>query len=53
MKIKKKYLFIFLLYFFTINIDHSIQPDVFVQSTLNRASKILSENISKTDKLMN
>jgi len=51
MKIKKKYLFIFLLYFFTINIAHSIQPDVFVQSTVNRASKILSENISKTDKI--
>ena len=51
MKIKKKYLFIFLLYFFTINIAHSIQPDVFVQSTVNRASKVLSENISKTDKI--
>ena len=28
-----------------------MQPDVFVQSTVNRASKILSEDISKTDKI--
>ncbi len=47
----KKYLFIFLFYFITTNIAHSIEPDVFVQSTVNRASKILSENISKTDKI--
>ena len=50
MKIKK-YLFIFLFYFITTNIVYSIEPDVFVQSTVNRASKILSENISKTDKI--
>ena len=29
----------------------SIEPDVFVQSTVNRASKILSENISKDEKI--
>ena len=50
MKIKK-YLFIFLFYFTITNIAYSIEPDVFVQSTVNRASKILSENISKTDKI--
>tara|TARA_B100000989_G_C19515876_1_gene461606 strand:- start:50 stop:640 length:591 start_codon:yes stop_codon:yes gene_type:complete len=50
MKIKK-YLFIFLLYSLSANIVYAIQPDVFVQSTVNRASKILSENISKTDKI--
>jgi phospholipid transport system substrate-binding protein len=50
MKIKK-YLFIFLIYFLNINISYAIQPDIFVQSTVNRASKILSENISKTDKI--
>tara|TARA_Y100000389_G_scaffold30274_1_gene25683 strand:+ start:1709 stop:2299 length:591 start_codon:yes stop_codon:yes gene_type:complete len=50
MKIKK-YLIIFFIYFLNINIAHSIQPDIFVQSTVNRASKILSENISKTDKI--
>ena len=49
MKIKK-YLFIFLIYFLNINISYAIQPDIFVQSTVNRASKILSENISKTKK---
>ena len=50
MKIKK-YLFISLFYFATCNFAYSIQPDVFVQSTVNRASKILSENISKADKI--
>ena len=30
----------------------SIEPDVFVQSTVNRASKLLSENISKEDKIL-
>ena len=47
----KKYLFIFLIYSLNINFAYSIQPDIFVQSTVNRASKVLSENISKTDKI--
>ena len=51
MKIKK-YLFIFLIYFLNTNFANSIQPDVFVQSTVNRASKVLSENISKADKIL-
>jgi phospholipid transport system substrate-binding protein len=50
MKIKK-FLIIFLLYFLSTNIAQSIQPDVFVQSTVNRASKVLSENISKDEKI--
>ena len=50
MKIKK-YLFIFFLYFLTINIVYATAPDVFVQSTVNRASKILSKDISKKDKI--
>ena len=29
----------------------SIEPDIFVQSTVNRASKLLSENISKDEKI--
>ena len=41
---------IFLL-FFNLNYVYSIEPDVFVQSTVNRASKILSENISKDEKI--
>ena len=47
----KKYLFIFLTYFSCIDISYSIQPEVFVQSTVNRASNVLSENISKTEKI--
>jgi len=39
-----------LLYFLNINHLYSIEPDVFVQSTVNRASKILSDNISKEKK---
>jgi phospholipid transport system substrate-binding protein len=30
---------------------YSVQPDVFVQSTVNRASEILSKNISKEEKI--
>ena len=50
MKIKK-YLLIFFIYSLTIDLAYSIQPDVFVQSTVNRASKVLSENISKAEKI--
>ena len=50
MKIKK-YLFIFLIYFSSISVTYAIQPDIFVQSTVNRASKVLSENISKNEKI--
>ncbi len=50
MKIKKC-LFILIVYFLSINIASAIQPDIFVQSTVNRASKILSENISKENKI--
>ena len=42
--------------FFTIfltnfNLAYSISPDVFIQSTVNRASQVLSENISKDEKI--
>ena len=45
-----------LIVFFAINLTnfntaYSISPDVFIQSTVNRASQILSENISKDDKI--
>ena len=50
MKIKK-YFVILLFYSLTINIAHSIQPDVFVQSTVNRASKVLSQDISRDEKI--
>ena len=51
MKIKK-YLFVILIYLSSINITYSIEPDIFVQSTVNRASKVLSEDISKSDKII-
>ena len=47
----KKFLLIILFYSLIINNSFSIEPDVFVQSTVNRASNILSQNISKEDKI--
>ena len=49
----KKHIFvlIFFLYFLSIINVNSTEPDVFVQSTVNRASKILSDDISKDQKI--
>ena len=47
---KKLLAFLFLLNFSLSN-AYSIQSDVFVQSTVNRASEILSKNISKEEKI--
>ena len=47
----RKILSIVFFYFLILGNTHSIEPDVFVQSTVNRASKILSENLSKEEKL--
>ena len=47
----KKIIFVIFLYLLTINNSYSIEADIFVQSTVNRASKILSENISKEEKI--
>ena len=47
---KKILLILFLLSINFTNV-HSIEPDVFVQSTVNRASQILSKNISKDEKI--
>ncbi len=47
----KKTLIIFVLLIFKLSYAHSIEPDVFVQSTVNRASQILSENITKEEKI--
>ena len=45
-------LLIFLIIFFSnITKVYSIEPDVFVQSTVNRASKVLGNNISKEQKI--
>ena len=50
MNFKKIIIILFLL---ILNNSHvySIEPDVFVQSTVNRASQILSENITKEEKI--
>ncbi len=47
----KKIFFIFFSSFLIFNNSFSIEPDVFVQSTVNRASAILSKNISKEEKI--
>ena len=50
-----KRIFIFNLFyiilFTNLNIAYSISPDVFIQSTVNRTSQVLSENISKAEKI--
>ena len=47
----KRSLIILVLFIFNFSNAISIEPDVFVQSTVNRASQILSENISKDEKI--
>ena len=47
----KKFLIIIFLFNINYNVAYSIQPDVFVQSTVNRASQILSENLTKNEKI--
>jgi len=47
----KKFFTILLLINLLINNANSIEADVFVQSTVNRASEILSKNISKEEKI--
>jgi phospholipid transport system substrate-binding protein len=47
----KKFFTILLLINLFINNANSIEADVFVQSTVNRASEILSKNISKEEKI--
>ena len=50
MKINKL-IYIFFFYFIWLNNVHSIEPNIFVQSTVDRASKLLSNNISKKQKI--
>ena len=47
----KKLLVFLILFLSTSSYSISIEPDVFVQSTVNRASKLLGENISKEKKI--
>ena len=48
---RKNLLILLLIFFSTTSHTFSIEPDIFVQSTVNRASKLLSENISKDEKI--
>ena len=50
MKIKS---YLFVIFFYLINTTnlYAINPEVFVQSTVNRASKVLGEEISKDKKM--
>ena len=48
---KVKYLFLFIFVLTFITKSHSLEPNIFVQSTVNRASQILSDNISKESKI--
>ena len=50
--VKKLFLIIFILSSLTSTKILAIEPDIFVQSTVNRASKLLSENISKEEKII-
>ena len=52
MKLKKLTLIFLIYYFLGLVNTYSTEPDVFVQSTVNRASKILSKNISKDEKII-
>ena len=48
---KRKFLALLIIFFSISSVSFSIEPDVFVQSTVNRASKLLGENISKDEKI--
>ena len=50
---KKKIIFFFSIIYlvFLLQPSSSLEPNIFVQSTVNRASQILSDNISKNEKI--
>ena len=48
---KKTIFFTIIIYLFNSNILIALEPDIFVQSTVNRASSVLSENITKDEKI--
>ena len=47
----KKIFIILILFNFNVGHVYSMEPDIFIQSTVNRASQILSKNISKDQKI--
>ena len=46
----RNFAYVILIYLLTLNNALTIEPDIFVQSTVNRASKILGENLTKEKK---
>ena len=48
---RKPLIFLILIYFFYQNSVFALDSEIFVQSTVNRASKILGEDISKEKKM--
>ena len=51
LKDKIKFLVILISFFIIPKNSFSIEPNIFVQSTVNRASQILSDDISKSEKI--
>ena len=49
--LKKIIVFSFVIFFFSLNTVYSIEPDIFVQSTVNRASDTLSGNKTKEERI--
>ena len=47
----KKILIILIIFNLNFGNVYAIQPDVFVQSTVNRASEVLSKNLTKNEKI--
>ncbi len=48
---KFKFIYIFLLLIFISKTAYSLEPNIFVQSTVNRASQILGDDIPKNEKI--
>ena len=47
----KKIIIILFIYIFNLNNLSAVEPNVFVQSTVNKASEILSKNITRDEKI--
>ena len=52
LKKKKSLILLVLFYFFYHSNVLALDPEIFVQSTVNRASKILADDISKEKKML-
>ena len=47
----KKFLLVIFFYNLIFSYSYSLEPDVFVQSTVNKASDVLSKNLTKEEKI--